>query len=261
MAEPKRIPATDAAAAAPTPERLASVERELADFSYIVSHDVEAAVRHITAFSRLLIEDFEGELTERQQAYADHVQTAGARCQAMMEQLLAFSRAQHKPMEPALRDATPTVQLALLALAAEGRTAGAEITLDPLGEVVADPALLTDLFHRLIDNALKFGRPGVRPRIDIRPAHDDQMWRVRITDNGVGVPAAQREKVFGMFQRLHGDDRYPGVGAGLAICRRIARRHGGEVSFLGHDDGACVELALPHPPAAADRPIQKRKGR
>jgi light-regulated signal transduction histidine kinase (bacteriophytochrome) len=258
MAEPKRaLPA----GAAPTSEQMASVEKELADFSYIVSHDVEAAVRHMTAFSRLLIDDFEGELTERQQAYADHVQAAGARCQAMMEQLLAFSRAQHKPMEPVLRDATPTVQLALLELVTEGRTVDADITLDPLGEVFADPQLLTSLFHRLIDNALKFGQPGVRPRIDIRPAHDEAMWRVRITDNGVGVPPTQREKVFGMFQRLHGEDRYPGVGAGLAICRRIARRHGGEVRFLNQDDGACVELALPRPAAEPRKPTQKRKGR
>lgn len=260
MAEARRIPAAEPAAA-PPPERLAAIERELADFSYIVSHDVEAAVRHITAFSRLLIEDFDGELTERQQAYAGHVQAAGARCQAMMEQLLAFSRTQHRRMEPVLRDATPTAQLALLELAAEGRAAGAEITLEPLGEVLADPRLLTDLFHRLIDNALKFGRPGVRPRIDVRPAHDERTWRVRIADNGVGLPAAQREKVFGMFQRLHPDDRYPGVGAGLAICRRIARRHGGEVRFLNQDDGACVELALPRAIPAADRPTRKRKGR
>ena len=258
MAEPKRVhaprPRTE-------PARFASVEQELADFSYIVSHDVEAAVRHVTAFSRLLIDDFEGELTERQQAYAGHVQAAGARCQAMMEQLLAFSRVQHKALEPVLRDATPTMQLALLELVAEGRAIDADITLDPLGDVFADPQLLTVVFHRLVDNALKFGRPGVRPRVEIHPAHDEQAWRMRITDNGVGVAASNREKVFGMFHRLHGEERYPGVGAGLAICRRIARRHGGDIRFLNQDEGACVELALPHPTRLTTRTTPKRKGR
>jgi signal transduction histidine kinase len=208
-----------------------------------------------------MIDDFEGELTKRQQAYAGHILAAGARCQSMMEQLLAYSRVQHKALDPMLRDATPTMQLALLDLVTEGRAVNADITLEPLGEILADPQLLTIVFHRLVDNALKFVRPGVRPRIDIRSAHDDQMWRVRITDNGVGIAAAQREKVFGMFQRLYGEDAYPGVGAGLAICRRIARRHGGEIRFLNQDDGACVELALPRAAAQPNRPAQKRKGR
>ena len=256
MAEPRRARAPSPR---PNPERAASVEQELADFSYIVSHDGEAAVRHITAFSRLLIDDFEGELTERQEAYAGHVQAAGARCQAMMEQLLVFSRVQRKALEPVLRDATPTMQLALLELVTEGRTIDADITLEPLGDVLADPQLLTVVFHRLVDNALKFGRPGVRPRVDIRPAHDEQTWRVRITDNGVGVPASNREKVFGMFHRLHGEERYPGVGAGLAICRRIARRHGGEIRFVNQDEGACVELALPRPPHRPNRTTPKAK--
>ena len=128
-----------------------------------------------------------------------------------------------------------------------------------VAQMQADPQLLTVVFHRLVDNALKFGRPGVRPRVDIRPAHDEQTWRVRITDNGVGVPASNREKVFGMFHRLHGEERYPGVGAGLAICRRIARRHGGEIRFVNQDEGACVELALPRPPHRPNRTTPKAK--
>jgi light-regulated signal transduction histidine kinase (bacteriophytochrome) len=232
-------------------ESNAGVEGELKEFSYIVSHDLAASFRHLAGFSQLLLGDLGESLSTRQQGHADHIRAASDKCLAMMEQLLVFSRVQQKTLLRVRRDATPAMRLALLHLARELREAGAEILLEPLGEVYADQDLLALAFHCLLDNAIKFRQPGVAPRITVRATSDRTFWRLRVADNGCGVEPASRERAFRMFERLNAEDAYPGVGAGLAICRRIARRHGGEAMFLDCACGTCVELALPFPGAAA----------
>ena len=239
-------------------ESVAAVATELQEFSYIVSHDLAASFRHLAGFSRLLLGELGDELTSRQQEHADQIRAASDKCLLMMEQLLAFSRVQQKPLEAVSQDAGPTVQLAMLQLAMEVRDAEAEITVEPLGEVYADPTLLAIAFRHALDNAIKFSRPGVRPRIAIVPAHDAAFWRLRISDNGLGIAPEHRERVFGMFQHLNAEGVYLGVGAGLAICRRIARRHGGEARFVDCDEGACFELALPRPRPL--RPSARKRG-
>lgn len=229
--------------------RAAETERELQEFSYIVSHDLAASCRHVAEFSRLLLAEFGDDLTSRQQAHADHIRTATEKSQLMMEQLLAFSRVQQKLLEVVRQDATPILRLAMLQLSIV-ETIGIEVVVEPLGEVYADTKLLGMIFHELLDNAIKFRRPGTPLRIAVQAADDGAFWRLRITDNGFGIEPAFREKAFRMFHRLNGEGAYPGVGAGLAICRRIARRHGGEARFIDCADGACVEVALPCGPAA-----------
>jgi light-regulated signal transduction histidine kinase (bacteriophytochrome) len=235
----------DTALAADTESRAAAVEQELQVFSYIVSHDLAASFRHVSEFSRLLLGELGDSLTEPQQSHVEHIRAATEKCRVMMEQLLVFSRTQQKPLALARREADAILQLALSKIAVF-ESAGAEIVVEPLGDVVADAELLAVIFQQLLDNAIKFRRPGVRPRILVRPAHDKTTWRMQIIDNGLGVEALYREKAFRMFHRLNGEDAYPGAGAGLAICRRIARRHGGEMTFLDCAEGACIELALPN---------------
>ncbi len=225
------------------------VEQELESFSYIVSHDVATSLRHVSQFSSLLVDALGDGLTERQRAHADHMLGAARRATTMMEQLLIFSRSQQKTLDPARLDAMTIVELPLLRLAEAARAVGADITVEPLGEVFADPALLAEAIGCLLDNAIKFRRPGVPPRIVVSAVHEAEVWRLRLQDNGLGVDPARREKAFQMFSQLHGADAYPGSGAGLALARRIARRHGGEVRFLDCGEGACVELALPNAPA------------
>ncbi|MDB5497934.1 MAG: phytochrome two-component sensor histidine kinase [Phenylobacterium sp.] len=227
--------------------RAAEAERELQEFSYIVSHDLAASSRHVAEFSRLLLGELGEGLTDRQQALADRIRSATEKSRLMMEELLAFSRVQQKALEVVRQDAAPALRLAMLQLAI-GEASGIEVSVEPLGEVCADTKLLGMALHHLLDNAIKFRRPEIAPRIAVHVADDEEFWRLRITDNGPGVEPAYREKAFRMFHRLNGEDTYPGVGAGLTICRRIARRHGGEAAFLDCADGACVELALPHAP-------------
>jgi light-regulated signal transduction histidine kinase (bacteriophytochrome) len=223
-----------------------AAEEELQSFSYIVSHDLAASFRHVSEFSRLLLGELTEDLTVRQQAHATHVRAATEKCQAMMEQLLAYSRVQQKTLDKVWQDANASFELPILQLKARAAAEDVELHVEPLGEVCADTALLVLAFRLLMDNAVKFRRPEVHPRIAVRPAHDALMWRMQITDNGIGVEPAYREKAFQMFHRLHGEDAFPGVGAGLAICRRIARRHDGALTFLDRAEGACIELALPH---------------
>jgi len=239
------MPASVQLAEPPADERNAAVERELQDFSYIVSHDLAASFRHLAGFSRLLLGELGEGLSPRQQGHADHIRRASDRCLAMLEQLLVFSRLQQKILAPVRQDATPAMQLVMLNLAREIRDAGAEITLEPLGAPYADPDLLATAFRCLLDNAIKFSRPGVPPRITITARSGKTGWRLRVADNGCGVDPIYRERAFRMFLRLNGEDAYPGVGAGLAIARRIARRHGGEAMFVDCAEGACVELTLP----------------
>jgi light-regulated signal transduction histidine kinase (bacteriophytochrome) len=225
--------------------RWIAAEEELQSFSYIVSHDLAASFRHVSEFSRLLLGELPEGLTARQQVHATHIRAATENCQMMMEQLLAYSRVQQKSLEKVWQDANTSIQLSVLQLSARAAAAGADLLIEPLGEVHADTALLVLAFNLLMDNAMKFHRGDVRPSVLVQPAHDELMWRMRITDNGVGVDPAYWEKAFQMFHRLHGEDAFPGVGAGLAICRRVARRHGGTLTFLDRSEGACIELALP----------------
>ena len=228
--------------------RASAAESELQSFSYMVSHDLATSLRHVSEFSRLLLGDVGDILTGPQQSHAEHIRHATGRCQMMMDQLLVFSRVQQKPMAPVLQDATVIMRMAMMRLGvADEAVLG--VSLRPLGEVFADTELLGVVFEHLLDNALKFRRPGDSPRIAIEAHADPASWRLRITDNGIGVEGPLREKAFEMFRRLNGETAYPGVGAGLAISRRIARRHGGDLKFLDCPEGASIELALPCGPA------------
>jgi light-regulated signal transduction histidine kinase (bacteriophytochrome) len=229
---------------------VAALEQELREFSYIVSHDLAASFRHAAEFSRLLEDEPSHDLTDRQRAYVAQIRAATDKCEMMMEKLLDFSRAQRRVSNMERQDVTLTVRLAHLQLSAKIKDAGAEVVIEPLGEAFVDLELLALAAHHLLDNAIKFRRMDVRSRITVDAVEDEGFWRLRITDNGIGVDPAYREKAFRMFHRLNAEGAYPGVGAGLAIVRRIAREHGGEARFIdrrpGADlTGACIELALP----------------
>lgn len=228
-----------------------AAELELQSFSYVVSHDLAASLRHLTIFSRMLLDERGEGASEKEQSIGARICEAAANCQAMLDELRAYSSVQRQPLHRVRQDPMPIIRLVLLRGAAQAKAAGAEISVEPLGEVYADAELLGQAFAAVIDNAIKFAPVDAPARIAIRPAHDQAFWRARITDDGRGVEPGLREAAFQMFRRLHGQNAYPGMGAGLAIVRRIARRHGGEAAFVDSARGACVELAFPRAPSAA----------
>lgn len=235
---------------------LAGTEQELQTLSYALSHDFSASLRHMTSFSRLILADLGDGLTERQQLHADQLRLAGEQCTAMLEALFVYSRVQSRDLACSLHDPGPAVQGAWARLTAAARLEGAELSVAPLGAVYADAELLAQAVTAVLDNAIKFRRPGVALRVVVEPAHDRAFWRLRVSDNGVGVEARFHEAAFVMFRRLNSGDAYPGAGAGLAVCRRITRRHGGEARFVERADGACVELSIARALGRANRRLR-----
>lgn len=237
------------------PARLQRIERELSEFSYIVSHDLAQAIRHLTEFSSLLTGQIGAEASETQAAYAGHVRRAGEKCAVMMDQLLAFSRAQQRPLTLKSCESTRAAQVAALQLSGALRACEATITIAPLGAQALDIDLMTDAFKYAFDNSLKFRTPGTAPQIVVTADHTPDLWVVRIADNGIGVALERQEKLFRMFYQDFAEGEYPGVGAGLALCRRILRRHGGDAVFLPAATGAILELSMPRS-GGAEAPVQ-----
>jgi signal transduction histidine kinase len=119
-----------------------------------------------------------------------------------------------------------------------------------LPRISGDETQLLQLFQNLLGNALKFARPGVTPRIHLSGEQRDGFWEFRVEDNGIGIPAEYRERIFGMFQRLHARDEYPGTGIGLTICRTVVERHGGRIwAEDAAGSGTTFRFTLPSDPA------------
>jgi light-regulated signal transduction histidine kinase (bacteriophytochrome) len=230
----------------PTPDR------ELADFSYVVSHDLGNCFRQISGFLNLLEDELGDALTPRQKGYIDRVCDASAFGRAMLDELLVFSRIQQHHLSLVACDANKLARDALIVLAQEIHDSGAVFEIADLGEALADTDLLRELFRRVFENAVKFRRPDEAPKIRVEVVPDDQDWIVHVKDNGVGVPDGQFENIFRMFHRLEPGQAGAGVGSGLTICRRMARLHKGEVVMRESEVGACVEIRLPKTPFKQD---------
>jgi chemotaxis family two-component system sensor kinase Cph1 len=227
------------------PAPVASVEQELSDFAYIVTHDLAASIRHIDGFAELLASDNGNDLTPDQTAYIKLIRDSARRCGGMLEQLRTYSRVQEKPLNPVSCDIEGLFDFARLQSSEAITESGAEIEVGSLARVEADPELLGQALQCLLDNAIKFRRAQTAPFVRIAQSACDDAWRATITDNGIGLPEGEPEKLFGMFYRGRSEGAFPGSGAGLTIARRIFRRHGGDVRFLECENGTRVEISLP----------------
>jgi PAS domain S-box-containing protein len=200
---------------------------ELKDFAYIASHDLQEPLRSITGFSELLSRRYGDRLDEDGTRFLELVMSAARRMQRLIEDLLSYSRlnTRAKPFEQIdTEEVVETVKLNLVIIIQEKN---AEIIVHPLPPVQGDPAQITQLFQNLIGNAIKYGREGVPPRIEISCTDKGGVWHFSVADNGIGIEEEHLEVIFKMFQRLHGREEYSGTGIGLALCKRIVERHGG----------------------------------
>jgi signal transduction histidine kinase len=182
------------------------------------------------------------------------VRSSAERLRGRVDGLLAYARSSQQ----ALRVEAASVAAAMEAVVASLRSplaeADAELVYDPetLPVVTADPQLLELVLQNLISNALKFRRSDVRARITVTAEPDELGWRVVVTDNGIGIPEHQRDRVFGFFNRLGSADDVPGTGLGLSLVRRVAERHGGEAGIEEAEGGgtrAWIKLPSTRPPA------------
>jgi signal transduction histidine kinase len=227
-------------------ERTAELEatnKELESFSYSVSHDLRAPLRAVDGYARMLEEDHGARLDEEGRRLLGVVRAASARMGKLIDDLLAFSRLGRQAPQRRLLDMTALAREVLAELNGAGL---ARIELAALPAASADPALLRQVWSNLIGNALKYSGKRSDARVQIGGDQDPEESVYWVRDNGVGFDPRYAAKLFGVFQRLHRAEEFPGTGVGLAIVQRVMARHGGRVwaeSTLG--EGACFYFSLP----------------
>jgi PAS domain S-box-containing protein len=230
-------------------ERTAQLEetnRELESFTYSVSHDLRAPLRHIAGFAQLLERRASAALDEKSREYVRTISEAAHNGGQLVDELLAFSRmgrAEVQKRDMSLGDVVDEVR-SELAPDAEGRSILWKVA--PLPRVMADPILLRSVMKNLLSNALKYSRPRADAVVEVGARQEGGEMVVWVRDNGVGFDMRYANKLFGVFQRLHTPDQFEGTGIGLANVRRIVQRHGGRTWAEGRlEEGATFFFTLP----------------
>lgn len=225
--------------------------QELQDFAYVASHDLQEPLRKIQAFGDILENEFGEQLGDGAE-YLTRMHAAATRMSKLIEDLLVFSRVTSKPPVPKKVDLNEIVGEAVSDLEARISRTGGRVVVDDLPTVLADPTHMRQLFQNLIGNALKFHRKDVPPEVRViclssGPSGDT--CRITVEDNGIGFDKKYADRIFGVFQRLHGRGTYEGTGIGLAVCRKIVERYGGTIAAEGYPGkGSKFTINLPLAP-------------
>jgi signal transduction histidine kinase len=228
-------------------QQLEHVNKELQEFTFVASHDLQEPLRMVNAYTQLLLRRHVPEDDAEAQLCAGVIYKGVYRMERLIRDLLSYSRAIHADIV----DARPTdlnlvLTETLSLLESRIKEAGAVITSDLLPTVLADDLPLTHVFQNLLGNSLKYRVPAKVPRIHIAARPADGEWILSIRDNGIGFAPEYTERIFGLFKRLHNDAEYSGTGLGLAICRRIIERYGGRIWAEGTPgEGACFYFTVP----------------
>jgi PAS domain S-box-containing protein len=208
--------------------QLARSNAELERFAYVASHDLKEPLHTVTAFAQLLAKCYEGRLDPEGREYIGFIVDGAKRMYQLIDDLLAYSRLSSRDKEVTSTDCEGTLESARGNLQAAIKETGAALTHDPLPTVMADSSELTRLFQNLISNALKF-RCEEPPRVHVSAELKGKEWIFSVRDNGIGIDPQFAERIFVIFQRLHGQGSYPGTGIGLAVCKKIVERHEGHI--------------------------------
>ena len=237
-------------------EELQRSNHELEQFAYVASHDLQEPLRKIQAFGDRLGSRYAGVLDEQGSDYLRRMHSAAERMQTLINDLLTFSRVTTQAQPFARVELARVVREVISDLELRIEQTGAVVEVGELPAVEADPVQMRQLFQNLLSNALKFRREGVPPRVRVSArtftgagAEDGRgaEWcEVAVQDNGIGFDEKYLDRIFALFQRLHGRGQYEGTGIGLAICRKIAERHGGTVTARSTPgEGSTFTVTLP----------------
>ena len=220
---------------------------ELRSFAYAVSHDMAAPANTLSLLLSELREDHEGSLDGDALNLIDLGQQTVERMKTLIEEVLNYTRLVDKQVSEDTVALNPLIDKVLWDMRHCIEAAHATIDIGRLPSVIGNAPLLRTLFVNLVSNAIKFRRADVNPEISIRETTDERstMISISVTDNGIGLPIDKSERIFGMFNRLHTRDVYPGSGLGLSLCRRIAVNHGGDIVVDSLEDvGATFTVLL-----------------
>jgi signal transduction histidine kinase/HAMP domain-containing protein len=201
---------------------------ELEAFAYVASHDLQEPLRAMASYAQLLKRMSEGKTSGDADLYLAHILEGAARMRALINALLDYSRVGRRPLDLRPTPVNAIVDAAVTDLSATIDECGAVVRRGELPVLTADPVQLGQLFRNLISNAIRFRREGVPPVIEVSAAHEDDEWRFAVRDNGIGIEPRHFDRIFVIFQRLHGRER-AGTGIGLAVCKKIVERHGGRI--------------------------------
>ncbi len=220
----------------------------LEEFAFVASHDLQEPLRKIQSFSEQLVKHYAPDLGDEGQDWLERMQRSAERMQQMINDLLIYSRVSTTSNPFAPVDLNQVAEDVVMDLEVRMKETGGEVQIDPLPTIQADGAQMHQLLLNLIGNALKFQRPGVPPRVQVSSQMTGPGFcEIYIQDNGIGFDMEQLDRIFQPFQRLHGRSQYEGTGIGLATCRKIAERHGGQItarSAPGHGTLFVVKLKV-----------------
>ncbi len=234
-------------------EELARSNRDLEQFAYVASHDLQEPLRMVAAYTQLLAERYRGRLDEQADKYINYAVDGATRMQTLIQDLLAFSRAGRQETRLEQVDCNQLVAQALANLQAAVQESGASVRCQPLPTVWANASQLRQVFQNLIANAIKF-HGSQRPEIQISALPQGPEWKFAVADNGIGISPEHADDIFVIFKRLHTRTEYPGNGIGLSICKRIIERHGGKITAAPYESGGSVfSFTLP-----VQQPVESR---
>jgi signal transduction histidine kinase len=231
-------------------DELGRSNRDLEQFAYIASHDLQEPLRMVAAYTQLLAERYHGKLDEDADKYMGYAVEGALRMQALVHDLLTFSRVGRNGVERKNIDSSQAVREALQNLAVSLQESGAVVNQSTLPVMHSDRTQLLQLFQNLIGNAIKFR--GKEPLIiTVSAERKDKEWEFAIADNGIGIAPEHKEVIFSIFQRLHTRAEYPGNGVGLAICKKIVEQHGGRI-WVDSEPGKGSTFRFTLPAVSAD---------
>jgi PAS domain S-box-containing protein len=239
-------------------DRLAATNAELQDFAYTASHDLSEPLRMVASFLGLLDRRSGDALDEKGREYLRQASDGAVRMRHLIDDLLLYSRVANEAPRREQVDLKALVAHVLEVLGPAIAQEGAQVVVKDLPTLEAEPTQLAQLLQNLIGNAVKFHPAGRAPTVTVSARRTIGACVVTVADDGIGIPQPDQERIFAMFTRLHRREEYVGTGIGLAICRRIAERHGGRI-YVESDvgAGAAFHTLLPDNPAAPGTPERR----